>query len=240
MLHPYNILKPITFEALNNDEYIIDSGDRIMGEEDIINLNIDSVKEGKIILPVIIKDIDASTFFICDAFGVDITAEVSRIETSEGWEDISLSSPIDNSEPIYSLAGTPFYVVQDIPEVLYNRTFTGSPHYDAVMLSETYYKRLEYLYNSRFGSSRPDTEEIVISFDQETGDLVTDIKTRVLSFPLSATLEVDDVLPAGEFIDKVVNIAMVPPYVNVTINAEYGYLRKLLSFDSNKLIILED
>lgn len=240
MLHPYNILEPITFEALNNDEYIIDSGYRIMEEEDIINLNTESVKEGKIILPVIIKDIDASTFFICDAFGVDITSSVSRVEMTEGWEDISLSSPADNSDPIYSLAGTPFYVVQDIPEVLYNRTFAGSPHYDAVMLSNTYYERLEYLYNSRFGSSRPDTEEVVISFDQTTGELVTDVTTRVLSFPLSVELEIDDILPAGEFIDKVVSISMVSPYVNVTIKSEYGYLRKLLSFDSNKLIILED
>ena len=62
----------------------------------------------------------------------------------------------------------------------------------------------------------------------------------MLSFPLSVELEVDDILPAEEFIDKVVSISMVSPYVNVTIKAEYGYLRKLLSFDSNKLIILED
>ncbi len=240
MLRPYNILKPITFEALNNDDYIVDCGARILGEESIIDLNTESVKEGKIIIPAFMKDVDASTFSIHDAFGVDITTEISKVENEVDWEDVSFAGPVDNTNTLYSLLGSVFYVVQDISEILYNRTLTGSAHYDGVMLSNTYYERLEYLYNSRFGSTRPDVDEIVVSFNQGTGELVTDITTRTLSFPLSVTLSVDDVLPAGEFIDKVINISMDPPYVKVTIKTEYGYLRRLLSFDSNKLIILED
>ncbi len=240
MLRPYNILKPITFEALNNDEYIVDCGARILTEESIIDLNTESVKIGKIIIPTFLKDVDASTFSIYDAFGTNITSEISRVEGDTGWEDVSFGSAIDNTDPLYSLMGTPVFVVHDIPEVLHNRTLTGSAEYDGVLLSKEYYDRLEYLYNSRFGSTRPNTDETVVSFDQGTGELVTNITTRTLSFPLSATLSVDDVLPAGEFIDKVISISLQPPYVNVTIKTEYGYLRRLLSFDSNKLIILED
>lgn len=240
MLRPYNILSPITYEALNNDEYITDCDLRILDEEDIIELNTESVKAGKIIIPTFLKDVDASTFAIYDAFGENITSSISRIETDTGWEDVSLGATVLNTDPLYSLIGTPVFVVQDIAEVLYNRTITGSATYDGVLLSKTYYDRLEYLYNSRFGSTRPDVDETVVSFDQGTGVLVTDITTRTLLFPLSATLAVDDVLPAGEFIDKAISISLVPPYVNVTIKTAYGYLQRLLSFDSNKLIILED
>ena len=240
MLHPYNILRPIVYEALNNDEYIVECGTRIIVEESIIELNTESVKDGKIIIPTFLKDVDASTFAIYDAFGTNITSEISRIEVDEVWQDVTLGTTILNTDPLYALMGTPVIVVHDIPEVLYNRTLTGSAKYDGTLLSKTYYDRLEYLYNSRFGSTRPDVEEIVVSFDQETGVLVTDITTRTLSFPLSATLLVDDVLPAGEFIDKVINISLEPPFVNVTIKSVYGYLQRLLSFDSNKLIILED
>ena len=240
MLQPYNILNPIVYEALNNDEYIIDCDARILAEESIIDLNTESVKTGKIIVPTFLKDVDASTFAIYDAFGVNITSEVSRIETDTGWEDVTLGTTILNTDPLYSLMGTPIFVVHDIPDIIYNRTLTGSAEYDGVMLSKTYYNRLEYLYNSRFGSTRPDTDETVVSFDNVTGVLVTDVTTRTLLFPLSATLAVDDVILAGEFIDKVINIALQPPYVEVTIKTAYGYLHRLLSFDSNKLIILED
>lgn len=240
MLHPYNILSPIVYEALNNDEYIVDCDARILAEESIIDLNTGSVKTGKIIIPTFFKDVDASTFAIYDAFGTNITSEISRIESESGWEDVSFGSTIDNTDPLYSLMGSPVFVVQDIDEIIYNRTLTGSSKYDGVLLSKTYYDRLEYLYNSRFGSTRPDTDETVVSFDQESGELVTDLSTRTLNFPLSATLSVDDVLSAGEFIDKVINISLQPPYINVTIKKEYGYLQRLLSFDSNKLIILED
>ena len=240
MLRPYNILKPIFYEALNDDEYIVDCDTRIREEESIIDLNTESVKEGKIIIPTFLKDVDASTFSIYDAFGTNVTSELSRIEGDSGWEDVSFGDTISNADPLYSLIGFPVFAVQDIPEIIYNRTLTGSAHHDGIMLSKTYYDRLEYLYNSRFGSSRPDTDETVVSFDQGTGELVTDITTRTLSFPLSATIAVNDVLPADEFIDKVINISPQPPYINVTIKKEYGYLQRLLSFDSNKLIILED
>ena len=240
MLQPYNILNPIVYEALNNDEYIIDCNARIVAEESIIELNTDSVKTGKIIIPTFLKDVDASTFAIYDAFGVNITSEISRIETDIGWEDVALGTTILNTDPLYSLMGVPVFVVHDIPDVIYNRTLTGSAKYDGVLLSKTYYSRLEYLYNSRFGSTRPDTDETVVSFDQVTGELVTDIATRILLFPMSATLAVDDVILAGEFIDKVINISLQPPYVEVRIKTEYGYLQRLLSFNSNKLIILED
>ena len=240
MLHPYNILKPIIYEALNEDEYIVECDDRILSEESIVELNTESVKDGKIIIPCFLKDVDASTFCICDAFGTDITTEISRIEGDSGWEDVSFGATIDNTDPLYSLIGSPVFVVHDIPAVLYNRTLTGTAQYDGTMLSNTYYDRLEYLYNSRFGSSRPSVEEVVVSFDQATGELVTDTTTRTLSFPLSVELDVDDVLPADVFIDKVIGISLQPPYVNVTIKKEYGYLQRLLSFDSNKLIILAD
>ena len=240
MLYPYNILNPITYEALNNDEYIVDCTNRILEEESIIGLNIESVKAGKIIIPTFLKDVDASTFAIYDAFGVNITSEISRIETDTGWEDVALGTTILNTDPLYSLMGVPVLVVHDIPDVIYNRTLTGSAKYDGAMLSKTYYSRLEYLYNSRFGSTRPDTDETVISFDQATGELITDVTTRTLLFPLSAVLVADDVILAGEFIDKVISISLQPPYVEVTIKTAYGYLQRLLSFDSNKLIILED
>ena len=238
MLYPYNILYPIAYESLNNDEYITECTNRILVEESIIDLNTESVKVGKIVIPTFLKDVDASTFAIYDAFGTNITSEISRIETDTGWEDVVLGSTIANTDPLYSLMGVPVFVVHDIPEVIYNRTLTGSSEYDGNLVSKTYYDRLEYLYNSRFGSTRPDTDEIVISFDQATGELVTDVTTRTLSFPYSATLAVDDVLLAGEFIDKVINITLSPPYVNVTIRSEYGYLQRLLSFASHKLIKL--
>ena len=240
MLHPYNILKPIIYQALKGDEYIVECGDKILEQELIIEGNLESVKTGLIAVPAYLEDVDGSNFSIFDAYGVNITSSITRANGANGWEDVTFGDTIPNIDPLFSFLGTVLFVVLAIEETIFNRTLTGDAHSDGVMLSKTYYDRLEYLYNARFGSTKPEVDETVVSYNQETGELVTDVETRILKFPLSIELSANDILPADEFVDRVVKFYLVPPYVEVHISKAYEYLTGLLSFDSSKIFIISE
>ena len=83
-------------------------------------------------------------------------------------------------------------------------------------------------------------EEVIQSIDVAGAEVVTDVKTYSIMYPKSIRYEVGDTVPQYEYIDKVCDLLMTPPYVTVRLKKEYGYLRKIFTFDSNKILELID
>ena len=236
MLHPYNILFPYEYEALSEDVYLTSMMSRIKSFSMIINSNTKTVKNGVIILPCTIQDIDSNTFIFIDGLGNKINTEITKARIDNSWVDVSYTGPIDNTDSIYSTKGSVVFLQFKIEPVLYNKTITGTAKTDGKMFSLTYYERLEFLYNSRLGCKYVLEDQDVKSFDKTTGKMVTSIGEYTLEFPLSTLYKADDKIPKNTFIDKAVSLVLDPPYIKVVIKKDYSYIRKIFTFDSNKII----
>jgi len=240
MLQAYNSLYPYQFEALKDDEYIIAATSRLDSHNSIINANILSSKTGVLILPSTIHDIDATTFEFRDGKGEPITTEIVKINSGNGWVNVGLSGPIQNTNDLYLEKGKVVFVQFLTPAILYNKTLTGDISTDGVMFSKTYYSRLEMLYNFRLGCHYCKVPETITSIDLLTGDIETNEGSFHTDYPLSISYLVGDTVPIGEFVDKAVTLTLEPPYVKVSIKKEYHYIKRIFSFDSNKIIELLD
>lgn len=240
MLQAYNCLFPYEYQALHEDEYVKAMVARIDSHNSIIDANISSGKTGTLILPCTIHDIDGYTFEFRDGLGRPIDTKITMVNSGAGWVDVDFTGPIQNTEGIYSEIGKIVYVKYTHEPILFNKTVSGSPEMDGKMFSLNYYERLEFLYNSRLGCTFTTEEEVVSSFDSITGIMVTDQSTYTLEYPAAVEFDVDDTIPADTFIDKAVALEIVSPYVQVTIKKEYSYIKKIFTFDSNKIINILD
>ncbi len=240
MLQAYSSLFPYEYDALKDDEYIKASSGRLASHEAFVMSNIETARIGVLILPCTLHDIDASTCEFRDGLGRPITTEITKVNSGTGWVDVSYTGPIDNTDAIYATKGDIVFVRFLLEPVLYNKTITGSLATDGELFSKEFYSRLEFLYNMRLGCKYVTANEIIQSFNQATGEMTTDQGDYILDYPLSVTYAVNDTVPAGNFIDKVVDLSLVPPYVQVTLKKDYAYLRKVFTFDSNKIINLID
>jgi hypothetical protein len=240
MLEPYNILYPYEFEVLQDDTYIMDVSSRLKSHSDIIDANTTTARTGTLLLPCIIKEVDDDYFIMEDGLGRAITEHIVQINTGSGWEAVDYTGNIPKTEPLFAHVGKIVFIVFNPEPILFNKTLTGSIETEGHLFSNKYYDRLEMLYNFRLGSSYALEEEEVVSYDQNTGVLVTDIKERILEFPLAAEYEAGDIIPAKTFIDKIVSLIMDPPYITISLKRDYAYVRRIFTFDSNKKIELVD
>ena len=240
MLQAYNVLFPFEYGAIGEDEYMTAMASRIGSHQSIINANITGAKSGSLILPCTIHDVDASSFEFRDGLDRVISTLITKVNTGNGWIDVSYEGPIDNTDSLYAERGTVIFVQFNLEPVLFNKTLTGDLATDGKMFSLTYYERLEFLYNSRLGCKYVSQDEQILSFDLITGIIETDFGTYTLDFPAAVTMSVGDTIPSGTFIDKAVSLVLEPPYVKVVLKKEYSYIKRIFTFDSNKIIELID
>lgn len=240
MLHSYNPLHPYQYKAVAEDPFVAAAVSRLSSHEAIIEANTATSKSGLILLPCIIIDTSASTFMFQDGLGNTIDSEIVKVNMNGAWTNVSYTGDIDTSEAVYSLKGLVVFLQIKIAPVLFNKTVTGTPRTDGMMFSKTYYQRLEFLYNSRLGCTLIETDSTIISFDSVTGVMETDNGTFTLDYPSAVTNIVGDVVLGGTFVDKVSSLVKEPPYIKVVIKKEYGYIKNIFTFDSNKKIELID
>ena len=240
MLQAYNCLFPYEYQALQDDQYIKSMVARIESNRSIIEANITSSKKGSLILPCAIHDIDDDTFEFRDGIGRPIDTNITMVNSGAGWVNVDFTGPISNTESIYSEKGKVVFVKYTVEPILFNKTVTGSIETEGKMFSMVYYDRLDFLYNSRLGATYILQDEKISSLDKTTGEMVTDSGTYTLNFPAAVEFEEGDTIPANTFVDKVVTLSIEPPYVKITIKKEYHYIKKVFTFDSNKIINLVD
>jgi len=236
MLQSYNCLFPYEYKALSEDEYIIAASGRLRSHEAFVTDNIVSCKGGTMTLPCMIHDIDDSTCEFRDGLGSKIDTRITQINVGAGWENVDITGPFSNTDPVYQHKGKIVFIHFILEPVLFNKTITGSAKTDGKMFSKQFYSRLEFLYNTRFGATYFAEEETINSLDKSTGEMTTSAGSYILNFPDAVTLAVDDIIPADSFVDKAVDLDLEPPYIKVSIRKEYSYLRKAFTFDSNKII----
>jgi hypothetical protein len=240
MLQAYSSLFPYEYDALKDDEYIKAASGRLASHEAIVFSNIESARLGVLILPCTLHDIDDDTCEFRDGLGRPITTEITKVNSGNGWIDVSYNGPISNTDEIYSTKGSIVFVRFILEPVLYNKTITGNISTDGKLFSKEFYTRLEFLYNMRLGCKYVTADETIDSFDQTTGEMTTDKGDYILEYPMAVKYDVGDTVLEGNFIDKVVDLSLEPPYVQITLKKDYAYLRKVFTFDSNKIINIID
>jgi hypothetical protein len=240
MLRPYNILFPGIEIAIKDDPYMISATGTILGQNRIIDDNINRTKAGTITIPCIIKDRNSNTFYFEDGLGNEIFEKIIGYNSGSGWVASDFEGDIPNTEQLYSEKGKVIYLLIEIEPVVFNKTLTGSLETDGIMLTKKYYDRLEFIYNSRLGATMVKQDEEVQSIDIAAETVTTDYATYNIKYPASIQYSVGDTVPAYDFIDKVCSLEMEPPYVKIILKKEYSYLRKIFTFDSNRKIELID
>ncbi len=238
MLQAYNILFPFEEQALVEDEYVIAMTSRFMSHQSIVESNIVNGKVGTLILPCTIHDVDASTFEFRDGLGRVIDTQITKANTGNGWVDVDYTGPIDNTDPMYGALGQVVYIVFSTEPILFNKTVSGTKETDGKMFSLTYYERLEFLYNARLGCKYFMQDEVISNFDMNTGLLTTDFGTYELNYPHAVVLVTGETIPKGTFVDKAVSLVLEPPYVKIILKKEYHHIKRIFTFDSNKIIEL--
>jgi hypothetical protein len=236
MILPYNSLYPYLHSAIRDDEYVKSCTARIVSHKNIIYSNIEGAKVGLITFPCLIVDVDADNFVFHDISGVQVSDQIVRVVTDNGWTDVVYTGNIPNTEEVYQRKGKVVFIQTLAEPILYNRSICGSAEIDGEMFSKTYYERLEFLYNMRVGGTFIKSDQSITSFDSATGDLVTDSGEYKLLFPASFMYNTGDTIPAGTICDAPITIELDPPYVRVKIKSEYSYIKNILSFDSNKVV----
>ena len=240
MLQAYNCLFPYEFQTLQDDEYVKAMVARIESHRLIIEANATSSKTGALISPCVIHDVDDNTFEFRDGLGRSIDTHITMVNSGDGWINVDFTGPISKNNDLYKKKGKVVFVKFEIKPILFNKTLTGSIETDGKMFSLLYYDRLEFLYNSRIGATYIQKDSKISSFDKTTGKMVTDSGTYMLTYPDAVKFKEGDTVPANTFVDKVVNLSIEPPYVKISIKKEYSYLKKIFTFDSNKIIDLVD
>jgi hypothetical protein len=226
--------------ALKNDPYIISATGMVMGQNRIVDDNINRTKSGTITIPCIIKDRDSNAFYLEDGLGNEIFEKIIGYNSGDGWVSSNFEGDISNTDPLYEEKGKVIYLLIEIEPVVFNKTLTGSLETDGIMLTKKYYDRLEFIYNSRLGATIVKQDEEIQSIDVAAGTVTTDYATYDIKYPASIQYSVGDTVPAYDFIDKVCHLEMEPPYVKIILKKEYSFLRKIFTFDSNRKIELID
>jgi len=238
MLSPFNVVYPYVHELFKDDSYVADTSALILSHEAFVDTNKGLTKNGEVIIPCTIKDVDDNTYIFTDGLGNEIAETVIEVNYGDGWVQIGAAGPFQKSDAVYSSGKKIIFVHLRIEDMLYNKSLCGSHSIDAHMFSLVYYERLEFLYNSRVGSTLITEDSTVVSYDSSTGVLELDTGTHTLIYTECCTLQENDIVPAMTFVDKPIEIVFDPPYVSVRLKREYSHLRRILRFDSNKKIEL--
>jgi len=238
MINPYNILYPFRYDAIKSDSTVNIASRIIEYGETMILFNHANLKNGICMLPVFIKDVSDSEYDFFDAYGKRIDTKILKVDYGNGWVDVNSSGPFSNDDEYYQHKNSTFFSVIEHKDVMVGLTISGDAIKDADVFERDNISRLEYLYRIKCGCTSVESDETISTINTDTGEVVTDIATHIVNYPLSIQYEEGDVIPAEDFIDKPVSLSISDGYVKISIKKEYEHLKSLFYIDANNKLEL--
>jgi len=230
MLHPYNILYPTQHQTVESDPYFKAFKKYLGATEEIIVANRANVKQGRIIIPCHIVDIDDDNFMFADRDDINISSIVSQVSFNGEWVLSDLEDSISKEHDFYQMVNDIVFVVCKAEPIIYHSTVTGDLSADGVFFLQSTSEKIATISNLVLQSSISFEEKIV---EIQDNIVTTDKRIIKLNHIDMFHYSVDDVVVKGVFFDPVATVSNSDGYIEISLPSDKMYLKEHLNFQTN-------